>query len=164
MSTDSGKELVERYLSAYKSLDLKAMEECMDPEFTFSDPAFPLLDAKHAKAMFSMFINGRDTNKMEIEYQDIAKSSEDLKYTATYTVRYLFNGRPVTNVIRPTFTISPSSNLFVSQVDDFPFYPWARQALGLSGWLLGWTGYLQSKVQETAAAKVNKVASKMDST
>jgi hypothetical protein len=44
MTTDAGKELVERYLLAYKSMDLKGMEACMDPEFTFSDPAFPLLD------------------------------------------------------------------------------------------------------------------------
>ncbi|KIM24981.1 hypothetical protein M408DRAFT_331453 [Serendipita vermifera MAFF 305830] len=164
MSAHSGQELVERYLAAYKAGDLQAMEACMDPEFTFSDPAFPHLDTKHAKGMFAMFINNRDTNKMEVEYTDIKKGTNDLTYTATYTVKYLFAGRPVTNVIRPTFTISPTTNLLLTQVDDFPFYPWARQALGLPGLLLGWSGYLQGKVQQTAGSRLEHSMKKAETT
>jgi hypothetical protein len=90
----SAHDLIQRYLAAYKAHDLQAMEACMDPEYTFSDPAFPNLDseyifvhillllthsptAKHSKGMFAMFINGHDTNKMEIEYGDIKKGADD---------------------------------------------------------------------------------------
>lgn len=83
-----------------------------------------------------------------------------VQYTATYTVRYLFSGRPVTNIINATFTISPTSNLIVSQVDAFPFWAWARQALGVPGLLLGWTGYLQGQVQQTAGARLDKFISR----
>jgi hypothetical protein len=128
--------------------------------------------------MFAMFIKGRDTNKMQVEYKDIKKGANDLtvrysaireplltlaQYTATYTVRYLFGGRPVTNVINATFTISPTSNVILSQVDTFPFWTWARQALGVPGLLLGWSGYLQGKIQQKANANLNKFISKEES-
>ncbi|KAG8823188.1 hypothetical protein FRC19_004439 [Serendipita sp. 401] len=102
MSVTSGEQLVEKYLAAYKAYDLAAMDACTDPEFTFSDPAFPSLNSKQAKGMFSMFVNNREKNKMELEYKDIKKGINDLTYTATYTVRYIFTGRPVTNVIQST--------------------------------------------------------------
>lgn len=44
MSVHSAAELVERYLAAYKAMDLEGMNACVDAEFTFSDPAFPHLD------------------------------------------------------------------------------------------------------------------------
>ncbi|KAG8751620.1 hypothetical protein FRC14_007723 [Serendipita sp. 396] len=183
MSVTSGEQLVEKYLAAYKAYDLAAMDACTDPEFTFSDPAFPSLNckyeprsswpighpnfvsvAKQAKGMFSMFVNNREKNKMELEYKDIKKGINDLTYTATYTVRYIFTGRPVTNVIQSTFTISPTSNLLLSQVDAFPFYTWAKQALGLPGLLLGWTGYLQSQVQHNAGQSLEKYMKKAEAT
>ncbi|KAG8804898.1 hypothetical protein FRC17_005845 [Serendipita sp. 399] len=164
MSANSGEQLVERYLAAYKAYDLAAMDACTDPEFTFSDPAFPSLNSKQAKGMFSMFVNNREKNKMELEYKDIKKGLNDLTYTATYTVRYIFNGRPVTNVIDTTLTISPQSNLLLSQVDTFPFHAWARQALGLPGLLLGWTGFLQSQVQNNAAQTLEKYMKKTEAT
>ncbi|KAG8847670.1 hypothetical protein FRB91_011529 [Serendipita sp. 411] len=199
MSVTSGEQLVEKYLAAYKAYDLAAMDACTDPEFTFSDPAFPSLNckyeprsswpighpnfvsvAKQAKGMFSMFVNNREKNKMELEYKDIKKGINDLtvcihpiyllpllthrQYTATYTVRYIFTGRPVTNVIQSTFTISPTSNLLLSQVDAFPFYTWAKQALGLPGLLLGWTGYLQSQVQHNAGQSLEKYMKKAEAT
>jgi hypothetical protein len=46
MSVHSGSELVERYLEAYKAKNLEGMKACTDPEFTFSDPAFPHLDGE----------------------------------------------------------------------------------------------------------------------
>ncbi|KAG8793616.1 hypothetical protein FRC16_010881 [Serendipita sp. 398] len=164
MSVTSGEQLVEKYLAAYKAYDLAAMDACTDPEFTFSDPAFPSLNSKQAKGMFSMFVNNREKNKMELEYKDIKKGINDLTYTATYTVRYIFTGRPVTNVIQSTFTISPTSNLLLSQVDAFPFYTWAKQALGLPGLLLGWTGYLQSQVQHNAGQSLEKYMKKAEAT
>lgn len=132
----------------------------MDPSFTFSDPAFPSLDAAHAKGMFAMFVTNKDTNKMQVEYKDVKKGANDLTYTATYTVQYLFAGRPVLNTIKTTLTISPTTNLLASQVDEFPFWAWSRQALGLPGLFLGWSGYLQNQVQTNAGAKLEKFLAK----
>jgi hypothetical protein len=41
-------------------------------------------------------------------------------------------------------------------VDDFDFYRWARQALGPSGLLLGWTPLLRSAVRRRARAGLDE--------
>ena len=42
--------------------------------------------------------------------------------------------------------------LIADHVDAFDFWRWARQALGPSGLLLGWTPMLRSKVRGQALA------------
>jgi len=39
---------------------------------------------------------------------------------------------------------------------SFDFWAWSRQALGLPGWLLGWTPWLRRKVRATAARNLAK--------
>ena len=38
--------------------------------------------------------------------------------------------------------------------DRFDFWKWSRQALGLPGWLLGWSSALRAKVQARAAGNL----------
>jgi hypothetical protein len=38
------------------------------------------------------------------------------------------------------------------QRDTYDFWSWSRQALGLPGLLLGWSGFLRTKVRAQAAA------------
>jgi hypothetical protein len=41
--------------------------------------------------------------------------------------------------------------------DDFDIWKWSKQALGIPGHLLGWTGYMQKKINENATlSKVSK--------
>ena len=84
----------------------------------------------------------------------------NLQYTSTYTVKYLFDSRPVTNVIHTTITISPATGLITKQVDTFDFWTWSRQSLGLPGLLFGWTSYLQGTVQTRAAGKLERFLQK----
>ena len=65
---------------------------------------------------------------------------------------YLFSatGRKVVNRVRAEMLFS--GNLIRDHKDTFDFHTWAKQALGLTGLLLGWTSFLQRKVQKTAAA------------
>jgi hypothetical protein len=46
--------------------------------------------------------------------------------------------------------------LIASHDDYFSFYRWSRQALGVSGLLLGWTPLLKRKVRQQAAAGLAK--------
>jgi hypothetical protein len=45
-----------------------------------------------------------------------------------------------------------SDPVFVDHIDDFDFHRWARQALGTSGLLLGWTPLLRNAVRRRARA------------
>ena len=57
----------------------------------------------------------------------------------------------VHNVIDGYFTFDPQG-LIATHRDRFDFWAWSRQALGLSGTLLGWTPMLRNKVRTQAAA------------
>jgi len=64
----------------------------------------------------------------------------------------------VVNHIKAGFALR--DGLIVTHIDTFSFYKWARQALGISGWLLGWLPLLRKKVQATAMGKLNRFMSK----
>jgi hypothetical protein len=40
--------------------------------------------------------------------------------------------------------------------DRFDFWAWSRQALGTTGWLLGWTPMLRNKVRYTADGNLRR--------
>jgi hypothetical protein len=44
-----------------------------------------------------------------------------------------------------------AAGLISRHVDRFNFWRWSRQALGLKGWLLGWTSLVRDKVRAQAA-------------
>ena len=49
-----------------------------------------------------------------------------------------------------------ADGLIADHVDDFDFHRWARQALGTSGLLLGWTPFLRNAVRRRARAGLDE--------
>lgn len=140
--------LVTRFYEAFQRRDADTMAACYHPQATFSDPAFPDLRGDQPGAMWRMLCHrGRD---LRIEFSDV--HAEGPHATAHWEARYSFGptGRPVHNVIDARFRFQ--DGLIIEHVDRFDFWRWSRQALGLSGLLLGWTGLLQRAVQRQAMA------------
>jgi hypothetical protein len=73
------------------------------------------------------------------------------RWIATYT--FGTTGNRVVNRVRSDFRFS-GDGLIAEQHDDFPFWAWSRQALGVPGLVLGWTPLLRSKVRSNAAAEL----------
>jgi hypothetical protein len=48
--------------------------------------------------------------------------------------------------------------LIIRHTDDFDIWKWSKQALGLTGYLFGWTGFMQNKIHTNAilSQKVSK--------
>jgi hypothetical protein len=63
----------------------------------------------------------------------------------------------VVNDIHASFRFE--NGLIVEHKDSFSFYRWARQALGTSGLLLGWTPMVRNRVRRQAAAGLEKFQS-----
>ncbi|MEM9897193.1 MAG: hypothetical protein AAF789_12570, partial [Bacteroidota bacterium] len=63
---------------------------------------------------------------------------------------YLFSKkrRPVRNVIRAQMMVK--DGLITQHIDHFNFWRWSGMALGLPGYLLGWTPFLQNSVRKKA--------------
>ncbi len=139
--------LIERFYRAFQARDALGMAACYAPDVAFSDPVFPQLEGARATAMWQMLCaRGKD---LVLSYEGIEADEHSGK--ARWIAHYTFSktGRKVTNVIDARFTFR--SGLIARHVDSFDFHRWSRQALGPVGLLLGFTGFLQRKVQTEAA-------------
>jgi hypothetical protein len=76
--------------------------------------------------------------------------------TARWIANYTFTqtGRHVVNDVRATLKFAGGK--IVDHHDDFDFYKWARQALGPSGTLLGWTPIIRGAVRKRARAGLDE--------
>ena len=64
------KEIIERFYTAFQSLDAQKMGDCYHEEASFSDPVFRNLNANETKAMWSMLIE-RAKDSLKIEYHSV---------------------------------------------------------------------------------------------
>jgi ketosteroid isomerase-like protein len=150
------KTLLETFYKAFQNKDYKTMQALYADNATFSDPVFKNLNAEQVRAMWEMLIKrGKD---LVLEYQNIQSTTEG--GTAEWIAHYTFSqsGRKVVNHIFATFRIE--NGKIVQHIDNFDFYKWSRQALGIMGWLLGWSSFLQDKIRKTAMAGLDKFMSK----
>lgn len=143
----SNRALLEGLYAALAARDGAAMTACYHPEATFSDPVFPLLAGPEVGRMWRMLCRrGKD---LRVSVSGVEADGE--RGRARWEARYTFSGsgRPVHNVIDAA--VEFKDGLIWRHRDAFDFPRWAGQALGLTGRLLGGTGFLLRRVRRTAA-------------
>lgn len=153
---NANEQLINHFYTCFKNKDFKGMQACYADNATFSDAVFKDLTAAQVKAMWQMLISkGKD---MRIEYAQI--SADEKTGKAHWDAYYTFSstGKKVVNKIDASFEFE--NGKIVKHTDDFNFYTWAKQALGTTGLLLGWTGFLKKKIQTTAMANLEKFMKK----
>lgn len=144
--------LLDRFYTAFAAHDGAAMAACYHPDAHFSDPVFPDLRGKRPGAMWQMLTSR--ANDLRVEHRDVV--ADDTTGSAHWEAWYTFSatGKKVHNIIDATFTFR--DGLILEHTDRFDFYAWARQALGVSGLLLGWTSMVQNKVRATAGGQLDR--------
>jgi len=153
----ANEEIVHRFYSAFQKLDYATMQDCYDDEIIFLDPAFGSLESSEAKAMWEML--AKNAKNFSLVYTDIKAVDEEYitgKWVATYT--FSATGRRVVNRINAYLRIQ--NGKITEHTDYFNFWKWARQAFGLSGWLLGWSSFFQSQVRAKALENLRKFMNK----
>jgi len=136
-------ELITRFYQAFNRGDAATMRAAYQPDATFSDQAFPGLKGEEVGDMWTMLV-GR-AKDFRLEFRDV--QADDARGQAHWEAWYLFGGqRRVHNVIDASFTFRDGR--IATHVDHFDFWRWSRQALGLPGALLGWSGGLRRTVQQ----------------
>jgi len=138
--------LIDRFYRAFQVRDAATMAACYHPQIEFSDPVFTGLRGPEAGAMWAMLC-ARATD-LEITFGDV--QADDARGRARWKARYTFTqtGRRVHNAIAAEFEFR--DGLIVRHVDRFDFWRWSRQALGLTGLLLGWTPMVRNRVRTMA--------------
>lgn len=153
---NANEQLIHHFYTCFKNKDYKGMQACYADDATFSDAVFKNLNLAQVKAMWQMLIlKGKD---MRIEFGQISANEKTGK--AHWDAYYTFSstGKKVINKIDANFEFE--NGKIVKHTDDFNFYTWAKQALGTTGLLLGWTGFLKNKIQTTAMANLEKFMEK----
>jgi ketosteroid isomerase-like protein len=126
-------ELIRDLYEAMDRHDGEAMAEMYDPDGRFSDPAFGELTGAEAGDMWRMLTRRAEDLRVEL----VEHSADGEAGTARWIARYTFTrtGRPVVNDVRAQFGFRDGRIL--EHRDSFPFWAWARQALGPAGLVLG---------------------------
>jgi ketosteroid isomerase-like protein len=144
--------LVERFYAAFAERDGDAMAACYAPDVRFSDPVFGDLSGPEPGAMWRMLTGRAQDLTVDLVEHSVEGGQGSARWIAHYT--FTQTGRPVTNDVRASFRFA--DGLIAEHHDEFDFHRWARQALGTSGLLLGWTPLLRSAVRRRARAGLDE--------
>lgn len=153
---NSNEQLIHHFYTSFKNKNAKAMQDLYAENTSFNDPIFTNLNAEEVKSMWEMLLkNGKD---MRLEFKDIKGDQNGA--TAVWDAWYTFSatGKKVHNHINASFLIE--NGKIVKHTDQFSFYRWASQALGLTGILLGWTNFLKNKISTTAKKNLQRYMDK----
>lgn len=151
----SHEQLVERFYEAFASRDAGAMATCYHPEVHFQDEVFDLKGGEASGMWRMLCANGKD---LRIVHSDIRTEGDAV--LAHWEAHYTFSatGRRVHNVIEAKFRFADGK--IIEHIDRFDFHNWSKQALGVSGLLLGWTSFLRAKVQARALRQLRSFLAK----
>lgn len=153
----NNEQLIRNFYEAFAQHDAEAMVSNYHDEIEFSDPAFGVLNGDDAKNMWKMLIE-RSKGNLKIEFANV--SADDEKGSADWTADYLLSktGRQVHNKVHAELEFK-DGKIFRHR-DSFDFWKWSKQALGISGFLLGWSSVLQNKVRQTARESLREYSAK----
>ena len=146
--------VAERFYEAFMVRDHYTMGLLYAEHATFSDPVFPLLNAKGARLMWQMLLSRAEDLGIEVKVLEDSPARARVDWVAYYT--FTATGRPVVNRIHTEMTIAAGK--IVRQVDTFSLWRWSKQALGTKGLLLGWTPLVKNKVRAQAAHSLRQFA------
>jgi ketosteroid isomerase-like protein len=153
----SNTDLIRRFYSAFQKLDYATMQDSYSDEAVFQDPAFGILNGSEVKAMWEML--ARNAKNFSLVFSDIKAEDEEYvscRWIATYT--FSATGKKVVNDIRAYIRVQ--NEKITEHTDHFSFWNWARQALGFSGLLLGWSSFVQNQVRTKARGNLQRFMEK----
>jgi len=153
---NNNEELIQTFYNAFSRLDYTTMQNCYAADPIFNDPVFGILQGEEVKAMWEMLCKNAKDFTLQPEKIEVEGEYGTCNWTAKYT--FSKTGRRVVNKVKAHMRIE--NNKITEHTDEFDIYKWSRQALGLPGILLGWSGYLKNKIRHDAKGKLKKFMDK----
>jgi limonene-1,2-epoxide hydrolase len=149
--------IIAQFYTAFANQDAETMARCYHENIQFEDPVFGILKGKKPAAMWAMLIE-RSKGQIQIEFSNTQSDAKSGAATWVATYNFSKTNRKVVNVIQASFEFQ--DGLISKHTDVFDLWRWSRQAFGLKGWLLGWTNFMQHKIQEQAKLSLEKYCTK----
>lgn len=149
----NNQELITKFYESFQKRDAEGMVNCYHENISFEDPAFGVLQGERAKNMWRMLVSRLDENAT-IQFSNV--QVDETKGSAEWKATYLYSAtnRQVVNRIKAAFEFKDGK--IIKHKDDFNLWSWTKQALGTSGYLLGWSGFMKKKIQKMANSGLDK--------
>ncbi len=146
-------QLIEEFYAAFAAGNARTMASCYHPDVVFEDSVFGILKGQDVSDMWQMLIE-RSKGNLKIEFSNVSANGDSgaAQWVATY--HFSKTNRQVVNKIAAAFEFR--DGLIYRHTDYFNLWKWCQQALGLSGLLLGWTGFMQRKIRQQALESLRK--------
>lgn len=149
--------IAQRFYDAFSVRDWYSISLLYAEHATFSDPVFPLLNAKGTRLMWQMLLSRAEDFEADAEILEDSAARCRVNWVARYT--FSGTGRPVTNRVQTSMQLSAGK--IVRQQDTFSLWYWSAQALGPKGVLLGWTPMVRNKIRARASDSLRDFARKV---
>lgn len=145
-SMNSQEELLFKFYTAFQTKDKKTMLECYHDDAEFRDPVYGIVRGVAVKAMWLMIMERG--NEFAIEFRNIR--ANETEGTVDWVSRYTYSktDRPIINRVHATFKFKDGKIIF--HRDSYSVWRWAGMALGLTGYLLGFTPFIQNQIKSDA--------------
>jgi ketosteroid isomerase-like protein len=146
-------QLINKFYSSFQQLDYDGMNSCYSDDIIFFDPVFGLIQGDAVRSMWEMLC--KNAKDFSLTYGNIIHLDEEYStcdWVATYT--FSKTGKKVVNKIRANMKFY--NGKIIEHSDAFSLHRWSAQALGFSGWLLGWNKFFQRKIKNTAKKNLLK--------
>jgi len=148
--------LITQFYRAFQNQNYGEMQRAYHAEAQFSDPVFQQLTAAEVKAMWEMLLTS--AQDLNVTFRNV--KADDRQGKASWEAWYTFSktGRKVHNIIEASFEFKDGK--IFRHHDSFNLWRWSRQALGVSGVVLGWSPVVQNKIRQTASNSLKKFMTK----
>ncbi len=146
--------VIAQFYEAFQRLDAATMAACYHSKVVFEDPAFGRLVGEEACAMWRMLCESQQGKDFRVEASNLVETASG--GSAHWEAYYTFSAtrRRVHNIIDATFEIQEGK--IIKHTDRFDLYRWARQAMGISGVLVGWTPFFKKQLQQKTRAMLER--------
>ena len=148
------KELITEFYSALAELNEERMTACYHPEVTFEDPAFGILQGEDAANMWRMLCRSQKGKDFRVSHSVLNGDEDTVRAHVTADYYFGKNKRKVHNEINASFIFR--DGLIIDHRDVFDLYKWARQAMGTTGILIGWTPLFRKKLHRQTRGMLEK--------
>jgi ketosteroid isomerase-like protein len=139
--------IIDKFYSSFQKLDHAGMNSCYSDDIVFFDPVFGLLKGEEARAMWEMLC--KNAKDLTITHSNI-KHLDGEYSTCDWVASYTFSGTGRKVVNRITANMRFANGKIIEHSDAFSLHKWSKQALGFSGWLLGWNSFFQRRIKNRA--------------
>lgn len=145
--------IIEKFYTAFSEGNSSSMIACYHSEINFYDPVFGNLKGKRANKMWEMLLSKKnESTKISFDKVSTSNSKGSANWVATYN--YGKKKRRVVNEVSAKFKFK--DGLIIEHIDSFDLWNWTKQALGATGFILGWSSFMKKKIRAKTNAQLDK--------